>query len=104
MLHLKRRRGTAGGPVPIGQSLQRLIADMGIGGRLLERRAMLLWDEVVGPEIAQAARPDRMARGSLHVRVRTATWRHTLLFHREEIRRKLNDRLGEETVKQIVLK
>lgn len=77
---------------------------MGIGGRLLEQRAMLLWDEVVGPEIAQAARPDRMTRGSLHVRVKTATWRHALLFHREEIRRKLNGRLGEEIIKQIVLK
>lgn len=102
MIHLKRRQG--GGPVPIGQSLQRLIADMGIGGRLLEQRAMLFWDEVVGPEIAQAARPDRMTRGCLHVRVKTATWRHALLFHREEIRRKLNDRLGEDTIKQIVLK
>jgi predicted nucleic acid-binding Zn ribbon protein len=104
MFHLKRRQGTTGVPVPIGQSLQRLIADMGIGERLLEQRAMLLWDEVVGLEIAQAARPDRMARGNLHVRVKTATWRHTLLFHREEIRRKLNDRLGKETVRQIVLK
>lgn len=104
MFHLKRRRGTTGKPVPLGQSLRRLIADMGIGGRLQEQRAMLLWDDVVGPEIAQVARPDRVARGSLHVRVKTATWRHALLFHREEIRRKLNDRLGEDTVKQIVLK
>jgi predicted nucleic acid-binding Zn ribbon protein len=77
---------------------------MGIGTRLAERRTLLLWDEVVGPEIAQAARPDRINRGSLHVRVKTATWRHALLFHREEIRHKLNERLGEELVKQIVLK
>lgn len=104
MFHLKRRRGTTGGPVPLGQSLQRLIADMGIGGRLLEQRAMLLWDEVVGARIAQVARPDRMTRGHLHVRVKTATWRQELLFSREEIRRKLNDRLGEEVIRQIVLK
>lgn len=104
MVPIKQRRGMAGKPIPLGQSLEQLITDLGIGGRIAEQRAMLLWDEVVGPAIAQAARPDRMTRGSLHVRVKTATWRHTLIFEREKIRRKLNDRLGGEPIKQIVLK
>jgi predicted nucleic acid-binding Zn ribbon protein len=99
-----RRREKGGkGPIAIGQSLTRLISEMGIGTRLSEKRAMLIWDEVVGPEVAQAARPDRVVRGSLHVRVKTATWRHALLFHRDEIRKKLNARLGEDLIQQIVL-
>lgn len=91
-------------PIPISQSLQHLIGDLGIGTRLSERRALLLWEEVVGPEVAQATQPEKVSRGSLHVRVKTATWRHALLFHREEIRLKLNQRLGEDLVRQIVLK
>jgi predicted nucleic acid-binding Zn ribbon protein len=100
----RRRTEARKGPISIGQSLNRLISDMGIGTRLAEKRAMLIWDEVVGPEVAQAAQPDRVSRGSLHVRVKTATWRHALLFHRDEIRKKLNARLGEDLIQQIVLK
>ncbi len=102
--NFRRRQAISKEPVSIGQSLQGLISEMGIGTRLSERRAILLWDDVVGPEVARAAQPDRMNRGSLHVRVKTATWRHALMFHREEIRQKLNSRLGEELIKQIVLK
>ena len=98
------RQGSSGGPVSIGKSLDRLIEALGIGTQILERQAILLWDEVVGSRIAQATKPERVLRGNLYVRVRTATWRHTLMFHRDEIRHKLNHRLGRELIRQILLK
>lgn len=100
----RRRQIAPNEPVSLGQSLQRLISDLGIEMRLSERKVIMLWEEVVGPEIARATEPDRMTRGSLHIRVKTAPWRHALMFQREEIRRKLNGRMGEDLIKQIVLK
>lgn len=100
----KRRASAPRGPVSLGQSLGRLIEEMGMGIPLAERRAVLLWSDVVGPEIARVTEPGRVKGGCLPVRVKTAPWRHALIFRREEIREKLNSRLGEELVKRILLR
>lgn len=93
-----------GGPRPIAHGLVGLIDRLGLRVPIMERRALLLWGGVVGSQIAQVAEARRVFQGRLQVRVKTAAWRQTLLFHREEIRKKLNARLGDEVVTQILFK
>lgn len=100
----KRRAAASRGPVSLGQSLGRMIEKLGIEVRLAEHRAVLVWSDVVGPEISRVTEPARVKSGCLSVHVKTAPWRHALMFRREEIRKALNNRLGEDLVKRIVLR
>jgi hypothetical protein len=56
------------------------------------------WPDAVGPAIARAAWPQRLARdGTLHVTAESSTWAFELGRLEEEIRAKLRAELGETT-------
>lgn len=80
-----------------------MVAELGIGRRLAETRALLAWDEVVGTPLAQQARPLRVARGRLEVAVSSAAWRTHLSFVQKEIVARLNQAAGETVINELVL-
>lgn len=53
------------------------------------------WDSEVGDAIARRAQPARFRNGILFVTVESHTWMQELQFLKEDIRAKLNARLGE---------
>ena len=56
------------------------------------------WPEAVGPAIARAAWPQRLARdGTLHITAESSTWAFELGRLEEEIRGKLRAELGDAT-------
>ena len=56
------------------------------------------WPEAVGPAIARAAWPQRVARdGTLHITAESSTWAFELGRLEEEIRGKLRAELGDAT-------
>jgi hypothetical protein len=56
------------------------------------------WPDAVGPAIARAAWPQRVARdGTLHVTAESSTWAFELGRLEEEIRAKLRPELGDAT-------
>ncbi len=93
------------GPIPLGKAIQGLISALGIDGRLLEHRAVLLWEEVVkevaGEEVSRRTRAEGLRRGELLVSVPEDAWRHRLLFERERIRQGLNRAVGREVIRSI---
>ena len=85
----------------LGDALQGLVKDLGIGGKLREYDAVLRWEEAVGPHIASGATAAQILRGVLVVRVNNATWRYELTLRKAELIDKLNAVLGEKVVKDI---
>ncbi len=59
------------------------------------------WDRVVGPAISDNARPSRINNGTLRVRVSNAIWLQELKFVEENIKEKLNEKLGRKAVDKI---
>src|SRR5512137_1414426 len=72
--------------------------------RLKEGNIWLVWDSVVGKQIAGRARPVSFRDGTLTVSVESAPWMQQLTFLKKGIMEKLNARLGEELVQDIYLK
>jgi predicted nucleic acid-binding Zn ribbon protein len=68
---------------------------------LREARALTLWPEVVGPQLAAATRAENVREGVLSVVTRTSSWAFELTFHKERILKALNARLGRGTVRDI---
>jgi predicted nucleic acid-binding Zn ribbon protein len=59
------------------------------------------WEREVGEAIATRAQPASFRAGVLAVRVSSAAWMQELQFMKEEIRERLNARLGEDLVRDI---
>jgi predicted nucleic acid-binding Zn ribbon protein len=68
-----------------------------------ERRLAVfqIWAGEVGDAVAARAEPVAFRDGVLSVRVRGATWMQELQFAKEEIRTRLNQRLGGERIRDI---
>jgi predicted nucleic acid-binding Zn ribbon protein len=68
---------------------------------LREGRAIAVWAEVVGAQVAEATRAENVRDGVLSVVARSSTWAFELTFHKEKILRGLNQRLGRGTLRDI---
>ena len=62
------------------------------------------WDKAVGQMIAGRAQPLRLVGGVLTVVVASGPWMQQLSFMKAELRERINGLLGDERVKEIVLK
>ena len=87
----------------VGDILGRLFESMSWGRRVFEGRALTLWSDVVGKAVGQHSRPLRIENGKIVVEVKDAIWKQEILLLSPEIIQKMNERLGEEVVKDIVL-
>lgn len=68
---------------------------------LREARALTLWPEVVGRQLAAATRAENVRDGVLSIVTRTSAWAFELTFHKERILKALNGRLGRGVVRDI---
>ena len=91
-------------PLPLGEVARQEFSALGLADRLREADIWRLWPEVVGPTVAARAVPLRIIKGTLTVVVSSGPWKQELGFLKGMMKDKLNDRLGAEVVKEIVLK
>jgi hypothetical protein len=89
------------GPERLGPILQKSLQRLDVDGRLRDYGVWPIWTEIVGSPIARHAQPERIHHGTLFVKVSSATWMQQLQFMKEMIAEKLNQRLGDEIVKNI---
>jgi predicted nucleic acid-binding Zn ribbon protein len=86
---------------PVSQLIEQFLQSLGIQGKVEENFAIVHWDHAVGKEISEQTEPYKIAQGILFVRVKDPVWRNELLFFKDEIIKKLNDKIGRKTVKDI---
>ena len=100
-----KRRGieSIGDLEPVGALLGQLLRRLGLERRLEEQRAIAAWPEIVGPKIAEQARPVAIREGVLFVDVATNVWMQELALLRDSIVERLNAHLGGPLVEKIVL-
>jgi len=86
-----------------GSVLTDLIDRLEFRERLREHDVWNVWAEVVGPLLASKADPLRIEDGKLFIRVSNSTWMQELQFLKDELRTRLNHRLGRNVVRDIFL-
>ena len=87
-----------------GDLVDKLLKGFGLDERLQQYRALIIWEDVVGPQIAARTRPVRIREGVLEVNVDQPTWRQQLQLMKPKILVQLNAKLGKATIKDIYLK
>ena len=93
----ERRRGKAR---PLASVLKNLF-DPALSRRINDAEALLIWEEVVGEQIAGVSRAVALENGRLTVEVTHPVWRVELAHLSEEIIGRLNERLGRRAVRRI---
>jgi predicted nucleic acid-binding Zn ribbon protein len=98
------RRARMRFPQLLPDLLQKQLAGSGLAERLREVEIWRLWPEVAGPAVALRAQPLRIINGTLTIAVSSAAWMQELRFLVTMMKDKLNDRLGAELIREIVLR
>lgn len=83
--------------------LETFLRKTGLDKAVLQNRALIVWNEVVGEAVARRAHPEEVKHGVLIVRVDTPVWRSELSLQKSEILDALNRQLGERVIKDIRL-
>ena len=91
-------------PQSLGSVIQDWLRANNLEEKVQEHSVPLYWEEIVGESVARHARVERVDKGKMFVTVESATWRVEVALRREEIRRKLNERLGAEVVKEVIVR
>ncbi len=73
----------------------------GVQGAVKEKMALALWPEVVGKKTASVTRVERINQGTLFVTCRDSMWAQELHFLVPVIRKKINEKLGSNVIKEI---
>jgi predicted nucleic acid-binding Zn ribbon protein len=97
----KRNKNITQNTVSIGDAIRGAVEKLGLTAKFQEQRALSLWPEIVGEQVASVANAYQIRHGELLVSVPQATWRYHLMFERENFRKRLNDLLGTEVVRLI---
>lgn len=89
---------------PINQIIERFLQQRGLSPRFKEQEVFQIWPEVVGGMIASRSRILRMTEGRLFVEFTSSVVRQEVAMVKEGIVRALNDRLGDQVVKELIIR
>jgi predicted nucleic acid-binding Zn ribbon protein len=88
-------------PQTLDSSLERFVADQGWGTELRVHGVFGRWSAIVGREVAEHCRPESFAEGRLVVRTDSTAWATQLTLLSGTLVKRLNEELGDETVRVI---
>lgn len=86
-----------------GQIFDQAIRQAGLEPIYDEQRASYMWPEIVGPTVNRMTTRRYVENGVLHVYINSAPLKSELSFLTENLVRRINENLGKEVIKSIVL-
>lgn len=90
--------------VPLKDILKGLLAGSNLKFNPADAEIWEIWDEVVGPAIAEHAQPSNITKKQLRVHVAEPIWLQELEFVAETIKDKLNQKLGRIAVEKVIFR
>ena len=88
----------------LSEILRSYIEENNLRKKLDEVDIISSWEEILGKTVALYTESLKMYNGTLFVRMKSPVVRNELLMMKEEIRKRLNEKSGQEVVQQIVFR
>ena len=88
----------------IGIVIKRLLKNQQLEGRLKELDVLELSKELLGKNLMKYINDLSIKNGKLIIKVRSAAVRNELSYQKSEIIKKINEQVGNEILKEIILK
>ncbi|MGM9322353.1 DUF721 domain-containing protein, partial [Deinococcus aquaticus] len=89
------------GPRQMGELMGATLGTARIARGIERARAILMWPQAVGPEIARITRPRTQQGGTLFVEVRDSATAHHLSMQRHHFMKALNALIPEKPISEI---
>ncbi|MDX2481938.1 MAG: DUF721 domain-containing protein [Desulfuromusa sp.] len=88
----------------VGALLKQILGQPGIGEQITRHQAWLVWDQLVGEQIAARARPLKLRKGVLEVQVDHPVWMQQLQMLKPKILEKINTQIPNAGITDIYLR
>jgi predicted nucleic acid-binding Zn ribbon protein len=82
--------------------LERVLEKHGVRRQVERNRALDLWPEIVGEQLARVTRVRGLDENALFVEVRSSAWLMELSMMKDDFLERVNDRLGDARIERIV--
>jgi predicted nucleic acid-binding Zn ribbon protein len=88
---------------PLADVLQQMVRALKLGDNLKKTKIESLWEEKMGRTIATYTREIRIRDKVLYVTIASASLRSELHFGREKIKTMLNQEIGEDFLREVIV-
>ena len=88
----------------IGAVIRKLLKTQKLEGRLKELDVLKLSEELLGKNLMKYINDLSVKNGTLIIKVKSAVVRNELSYQKSEIIKKINEQVGNEILKEIILK
>lgn len=90
--------------IPLAEAINDFIRENDLGKKLSEASILNSWEEIVGKAISSRTSKIYIRENILYVHLNSSVVRNELLMLRNALREKINSRMGEELIRDIVLR
>jgi len=90
-------------PEHISSVVKNFLKELGLETAYKQHQALLLWPEVVGAGLSRVTEPVRIEYGRMYIRVTNSSWRQEVYYFKYQIIERLNKKLNEPVVKDLIL-
>ena len=87
----------------IDELVDQVLRIMGLEQKFKEHEVCMIWPEVVGQMIASRTKSVRVMDGKLFVSFTSAVVRNEIMMVKEGLIRALNEKVGKEVVKEMII-
>lgn len=87
---------------PLSRVLRSVLKSGNIGKKVMEFQAKESWPEVAGHPLCLHSQVDKIKKGVLVVQCANSSWVNELSFYKAEIIRKMNGKLSQKAIKDVV--
>jgi hypothetical protein len=88
----------------LGEAIQEFLGQFKNNEKLLESQAITAWPAVMGPNISKYTQQITFKRGKLYVSLSSPVLKNELMMFRRKIVNSLNQHIGVEIVKDVVIR
>jgi len=88
----------------IGTVIKSFLHKSGLKKGVEEQKAIKIWNKTVGDKISKNTEPISIKNGIIIIKTTNSVWRQELQFQKQEIIKKLNQKLKKKTIREIIFK
>ena len=88
----------------VGDIIRKLMKNPKLAEKMDELDALDVWKELIGDKLKKFVVSAKMNKGNLHVKLSSSVLRNELSYKKSELKDQINQKLGKEIVKEIILK
>jgi len=88
----------------VGNIIRKLMKNPKLAEKMDELDALDVWKELIGDNLQKFVVSAKIYKGNLHVKLNSSVLCNELSYKKSELKDRINQKLGKEIVKEIILK